>query len=54
LDFLGLQLDSSKNVRGCDVISDDQSRVEVRMIPTDEEIVIARIACSILRQSSAT
>ena len=54
LDFLGLQLDSSKNVRGCDVISHDQSRVEVRMIPTDEEIVIARIACSILRQSSAT
>ncbi len=49
LDFLGLKLDSSKNKRGCDVISHDQSRVEVRVIATDEEIVIARIACSILK-----
>jgi acetate kinase len=53
LDFLGLKLDSSKNVRGCDVISSDESRVVVRIIPTDEEIVIARIACSILQHSSA-
>jgi acetate kinase len=53
LDFLGLQLDSSKNVRGCDVISDDPSRVEVRIIATDEEIVIARIVCSILHYSGA-
>jgi acetate kinase len=43
LDFLGLKLDSSKNVRGCDVISSDESRVTVRIIPTDEELVIARI-----------
>ena len=34
-------------------ISNDQSRVEVRMIPTDEEIVIARIVCSILHHSGA-
>lgn len=53
LDFLGLKLDSSKNARGCDVISNDQSRVEVRVIATDEEIVIARIACSILQYSGA-
>jgi len=49
LDFLGLKLDSSRNTRGCDVISSDQSRVAIRIIPTDEEIVIARIACSIIQ-----
>ncbi len=53
LDFLGLKLDSSKNARGCDVISHHQSRVEVRIISTDEEIVIAQIVCSILHYSGA-
>jgi acetate kinase len=48
LDFLGVKLDVSKNVRGCDIISSDQSRVTIRIIPTDEEIVMARIARSIL------
>jgi acetate kinase len=48
LDFLGLKLDASRNARGCDVISNDQSRVTVRIIPTDEEIVIVRIVRSIL------
>jgi acetate kinase len=49
LDFLGLKLDASKNARGCDLISAETSQVTVRIIPTDEEIVIARIACSILK-----
>ena len=49
LDFLDLKLDPSKNGRGADVISDNQSRVTVRIIPTDEEIVIARIIRSLLR-----
>jgi acetate kinase len=49
LDFLGLKIDSSRNEQRCDVISSDQSRVAIRIIPTDEEIVIARIACSILQ-----
>jgi acetate kinase len=44
LEFMGLQLDSSKNLRGCDIISSDESRVTVRIIPTDEELVIAQIA----------
>jgi acetate kinase len=50
LDFLGLKLDESKNARGADIISDNQSRVTVRIIPTDEEIVIARIVRSILQR----
>jgi acetate kinase len=47
LEFLGLELDASKNSRGCDIISTDKSRVTIRIIPTDEEIVIAKIVCSI-------
>jgi acetate kinase len=53
LDFLGLKLDASKNARGCDVISVETSQVSVRIIPTDEEIVIARIAYSMLQHSGA-
>jgi acetate kinase len=44
LEFIGLKLDLSKNLRGCDIISSDESRVSVRIIPTDEELVIAQIA----------
>jgi acetate kinase len=49
LDFLGVKLDASRNSRGCDVISADQSRVAIRIIPTDEEIVIVRIVRSLLQ-----
>ena len=51
LDFLGLKIDSSRNEHGSDIISSDQSRVTIRVIPTDEEVVIARIACSILQHA---
>jgi acetate kinase len=51
LEFLGLNLDESNNTKGSDVISTTASRVTVRIIPTDEEIVIARISCSILGPS---
>jgi acetate kinase len=50
LNFLGLTLDESRNTRGGDIISTDQSRVTIRIIPTDEEIVIARIVRSILQR----
>jgi acetate kinase len=43
LDFLGLTLDPAANTRGDPIISTTPSRVRVRIIPTDEEIVIARI-----------
>jgi acetate kinase len=48
LKFLGLKLDTAKNASGCDLISGETSRVAIRIIPTDEEIVITRIALSIL------
>lgn len=45
LEFLGIKLDKEKNlgVHGTEtVISTPDSRVKVAVIPTDEEIVIAR------------
>jgi len=42
LGFLGIHLDEARNQHGAAVISVDQSAVSVRVIPTDEELVIAR------------
>jgi acetate kinase len=44
LEFLGIELDNAKNdVRGQEaIISTDTSRVKVLVVPTDEELVIAR------------
>jgi acetate kinase len=44
LEFLGIKIDPAKNnVRGKEAeISTDDSRVKVWVVPTDEEIVIAR------------
>jgi acetate kinase len=44
LDFLGLHLDGELNTGNAPVISSADSRVAVRVIPTDEEIVLARAA----------
>ena len=48
LEFLGLKLNAAMNTRGCDVISAAESRVSIRIIPTDEEIVIAQVVRSLL------
>jgi acetate kinase len=48
LQFLGLRLDQSRNGADADVISADDSRIVVRVTPTDEEVVIARIVRRIL------
>jgi acetate kinase len=42
LGFLGIELDDPKNERNDDVISADTARVRVRVIRTNEELVIAR------------
>lgn len=44
LEFMGIKIDAAKNnVRGKEVIfSTDDSRVKVMVVPTDEELVIAR------------
>jgi acetate kinase len=46
LDFLGIKLDKLRNTESAVVISNDTSRVTVRVIRTDEELMIAR---SVLR-----
>jgi acetate kinase len=49
LDFLGLRLDGARNATSNAVISTPDSRVTVRVIRTDEEIVIANIVADSLR-----
>jgi acetate kinase len=50
LNFLGIELDESRNAEAAPVISTDASRVMVRVIRTDEELMIAR---SVLRSCAA-
>jgi acetate kinase len=42
MSFLGIELDASRNAEAAGVISTDTSRVAVRVIRTDEELMIAR------------
>jgi acetate kinase len=46
LEFLGIQVDAARNQRNADVISAEGTPVAVRVIPTDEEVVIARSVLS--------
>ena len=46
LDFLGVDLDEALNTGNSPKISRADSRVNVRVIPTDEEIVLAKAALS--------
>jgi acetate kinase len=50
LGFLGIELNESRNVKTAEVISTDASRATVRVIRTDEELMIAR---SVLRYCEA-
>jgi acetate kinase len=45
LDFLGIEIHKSRNAENAAVISNDTSRVTVRVIRTDEELMIARSVC---------
>lgn len=42
LEFLGVQLDAQRNATSADTISTPQSRCAVRVVPTNEELMIAR------------
>jgi acetate kinase len=48
LGFLGIQLDEIRNAAGEPVISADASRAKVRVIRTDEDVVIAKTVFRIL------
>jgi len=49
LGFLGLRLDPKKNKAGAPIISARGSRVTVRVIRTDEEVMISKAVCRILK-----
>ena len=51
LDFLGLKLGQRQNARNAPLISSSKSRVRVRVIRTNEEIMIARSVCRLLDHS---
>jgi acetate kinase len=48
LGFLGIELNASRNATNAAVISTDASRATVRVIRTDEELMIAKSVCRIL------
>ena len=52
MDYLGIEIDESKNeVRGKErIISSDNSKVEVMVIPTNEELVIAEDTEKIVKE----
>ncbi len=49
LGILGMELDETRNAATEAVISANAGRVTVRVIPTDEELMIARSVCRILK-----
>ena len=48
LGFLGIELEEKRNAANEDVISVEGGRVAVRVIHTDEELMIARTVCQVL------
>ena len=54
LSFLGIELNASRNAETAGLISADTSRTTVRVIRTDEELMIARSACRALGPGMAS
>jgi acetate kinase len=52
LEFLGVQIDPDRNRSNAPVISAAAARIIVRVIPTDEELMIARATCRLLGRHS--
>ena len=48
LCFLGIEFDEKRNAANADVISTETSRVTVRVMHTDEELMIAKTVCRVL------
>jgi len=48
LQFLGIDIDEKRNVANAAVISASTGRICVRVMHTDEEVMIARSACRVL------
>jgi len=52
LDFLGIEIDHERNAEDATLISPDSGRVEVRVIHTDEALMIARSVVHVLNLDS--
>jgi acetate kinase len=52
LGFLGIELDQERNAKNAPLISADAGRVRVRVIRTDEELMIARSTARVLNLDS--
>jgi len=52
LGFLGIELDRRRNAKNAPLISPDAGRVKVRVIRTDEELMIARSVTRVLKIGS--
>jgi acetate kinase len=52
LDFLGIELNQKRNAENAQVISQDSGRVKVRVIHTDEELMIAKSVAAVLHLGS--
>ena len=52
LGFLGIELDPKRNAKNAPLISRDAGRVKVRVIRTDEELMIARSVTRVLKVGS--
>ncbi len=50
LEFLGIELDEIKNMNNEAVISTEESRVIVRVIKTNEEVMIVRLVSDVLNK----
>ena len=49
LQFFGIDLDEKRNGANESIISTDESKVSVRVIKTNEELMIARLVCKVLK-----
>ncbi|GAB3220407.1 acetate/propionate family kinase [Spirosoma arcticum] len=49
LNFLGIELDQQRNAANSPVISTAESQVTVRVIPTNEEVMIAQLVSQLLK-----
>ena len=54
LKFIGIELEEQQNAVNADVISKANSRVVIRVMRTDEELVIARSVCQVLGINTST
>jgi len=51
LQFLGIEMEETRNMKNQMIISSDTSKVTVLVINTNEELMIARLVCRVLKWS---